>query len=144
MATINDPNNALQQLAYRLNDASDPDDDGLLAEVGKGLLDTAQRVAAKVRETNKAAKGEVVLRFKIGAHRTKNNEVAVEFEPLVTTKMPELTKARGIQFFAGHEGELSTQPVQEEMGPLFNKDTARSIEGGKSDEKTEKKGKKAI
>ena len=141
MSSISDPNNAVQQLAYRLVDAEDPDDPGLLAEVGDELLSVSAIVAKKVRQTNRACTGEVTLTFKIKAHRTKNKEVAVEFEPVIKSKKPHLSRARGVQLYEGHEGELETQPVQEEM-PLFTKDTAKVVEGNKGTETAGKAGKK--
>jgi hypothetical protein len=144
MATISDPNNAVQQLAYRLNDPEDPDDDGFLAEAGKELLDTAAAIAAKVRQTNTACKGSVTITFKMHASRTANREVKIEIEPALASKKPMLARPRKQELYAGHEGDLSTLPVQEDMGPLFTKESARAIEGGKSETKAETKGKKAL
>lgn len=141
MSSISDPNNAVQQLAYRLVDNDDADDPGLLADAGKELLEVAAIMAKKVRQTNKACTGEVTLTFKIKAHRTKNKEVALEFEPTIKSKKPHLSRARGVQLYAGHEGELETRPVQEEM-PLFTKDTAKVVEGDKGSENAGKAGRK--
>lgn len=143
MSTISDPGNALQRLAHLLTEAEDPDDRGPLAEAGQDLLNVADVVAKKVRQTNKACKGEVIIRFRLKGYRTKNKEVAIEVEPEITNKKPNLAKSRGIQLFAGHDGELSTVPVQEEM-PLFTKESAKAIEGGKVENIEGKKGKKAI
>ncbi len=143
MSSISDPNNAIQRIAFLLRDAEDPDDSGVLAEFGEALLDAAAVMAKKVRQTNKACTGEVTLTFKMKGFRTKNREVAIELEePGIKVKKPSLSKTRSVQLYAGHDGELETQPVQEEM-PLFTKDSARVVEGRAEPEKG-KKGSKAI
>lgn len=138
MATISDPGNALQRIAHLLTEAEDPDDRGPLHEAGEELLAVAAQLAKKVRQTNKACKGSVTVKFNLHAYRTKNKEVALDIEPDISSKKPNLARHRGVQLYAGHEGELETQPVQEEM-PLF---VPKTIEGGKIDEKPEK-GRKA-
>jgi hypothetical protein len=149
MSQISDPGNALQRITHLLIEAEDPDDRGPLYEAGEEVLSTAKQMATKVRQTNKACTGEATLKFKMKAYRTKNKEVAIEIEPIITSKKPSLARNRGVQLYAGHEGELSTTAVQEEM-PLFTKDTAKSIDGGKSEtanegaEAPKKQGKRAL
>jgi hypothetical protein len=130
MSSISDPKNAIQQIAFRLKDSKDPDDPGVLAEFGDELLAAAATMARKVRQTNKACTGEVTLTFKLKAYRTPNREVAIELHDAIKSKKPTLTRERSVQLYAGHDGELETQPVQEEM-PLFDKESATVIDGGK-------------
>lgn len=147
MATITDPRVAVMQLAQRMQNAADPDDPGLLAEFGRLILDTADALGKNVRLSGEACTGEVTLTFKLKAYRTKGNEVVVEPVPKFGVKAPPVVYARGALLYVGHKGELSTQAIQEEMGPLFTAQTAQVIEGGSaanSDDKTEKKGRKAI
>lgn len=133
MSTISDPSNAVTRLAHLLTDSEDPDDLGMLAEFGEEILVVARAIAAKVRQTNKACKGSATLKLNLHGYRTKNKEVAIEIEPDLTSKKPNMARKRGAQVYAGHEGELSTQAIQEEM-PLFTKDTAKAIDGGKDDQ----------
>jgi hypothetical protein len=148
VSQISDPNNAIQRIAQLLLDKEDPDDPGVLSEAGEALLDVAAVMAKKVRQTGKACKGEVTIKLPLKAYRTKNNEVAVEIEPVIGSKKPQLARDRGVMLFAGHDGELSTTAVQEEM-PLFTKESARVVPGVGNDDAANaasegKKGKKAI
>lgn len=128
MSQISKPSNALNTLVHLLKKADDPDDPGLMVEVGDALLKTAAVMAKKVRQTGKACKGDVTLKFSLKAYRTKNNEVALEIEPITTCKQPQLAQERAVQLFAGHEGELSTTAIQEEL-PMFSKDSAKVVDG---------------
>lgn len=147
MSQISDPSNALQRLVHLLKKADDDEDPGLMTEVGEALLQTAAIMAKKVRQTQKACKGDVTIKFAVKAYRTKNNEVALEIEPIVTSKQPQLAQERGVMLFAGHDGELSTTAIQEEL-PMFTRESARVVPGVGNDEiaaKTanERKGRRA-
>ncbi len=145
MSQISDPSSALTRLVHLLKKADDDDDPGLMTEVGDALLKVASVMAKKVRQTGKACKGDVTLKFQFKAYRTKNNEVALEIEPVTSTKQPQLAQERGVMLFAGHDGELSSTPVQEEL-PMFSRENARVVPGVGNDEQAEKatKGKKAL
>jgi hypothetical protein len=139
---ISNPKSALQEIARRLIDSADPDDEGFQVELGEALLNASEVLAKKVRQTNKACKGSVTLKFELKGYRTKNKEVAIDLEtPEVASKLPSLGKRRSTTLYAGHDGELSDMPVQEAM-PLY--DRPKVIEGGKVENIEDKKGKKAI
>lgn len=147
MSTISDPNNAVLRIAQLLKDYDDPDDPGWQTELGDALLKASAVLAKKVRQTNKACKGSVQVKFDLKGYRTKNKEVAIEIEvPEPTTKVPSLAKKRGTMLFAGHDGELSTTAIQEDM-PLFTKESARVVPGVGNDDAAnaaeKPKGKKA-
>lgn len=133
MSQISNPSNALQQLVHLLKKADDDEDPGLMTECGEALLKVAAIMAKKVRQTQKACKGDVTLKFALKAYRTKNNEVALDIEPIITSKQPQLAQERGVMLFAGHDGELSTTAIQEDL-PLFTKETARVVPGVGNDE----------
>lgn len=147
MSQISNPGNALQQLVHLLKKADDDEDPGLMTECGEVLLRVAAIMAKKVRQTQKACKGDVTLKFSLKAYRTKNNEVALDIEPAITSKQPQLAQERGVMLFAGHDGELSTTAIQEDL-PLFTKETALVVPGVGNDEAANaaggKKGRKAL
>lgn len=149
MSQISDPSNAVLRIAQLLKDSDDPDDPGWQTELGDALLKASAIMAKKVRQTNKACKGSVTVKFELLGKRTPNKEVAIEISvPEPAVKVPSLAKKRTTQLFAGHDGELSTTAVQEEM-PLFTKETARVVPGVGNDDAANaategKKGKKAL
>lgn len=135
MAQISDPNNAVLRIAHELKDSDDPDDPGWQTELGDALLKSAATIAKKVRQTNKACKGSVTVTFELKGYRTKNKEVAIEIEtPEPKTKVPSLAKKRSTMLYAGHDGELSTTAIQEEMDGLFTRETARVVPGVGNDD----------
>jgi hypothetical protein len=133
VSQISDPNNAIQRVAHQLADREDADDPGLLKEFGEELLAVGEAIAARVRQTNKAFKGHVTLKLNLHGYRTKGKEVAVDIEPDISAKKPNRARKRGVTMYLGHNGELSTVPVQEEM-PLFTKETARVVPGVGNDD----------
>lgn len=132
MATVSDPENALQRLHVIMQDNENPDEQGMLADMGRELLRVYGECASFTRATKKACKGQVVVTFDLHACRTegdKETEVSIALQP-IKTKSPPKTFARKKRTFAGHDGEISTVPVQEEL-PIMG--IKGSVDGGKKE-----------
>jgi hypothetical protein len=129
MATINEKRQAIQQLNVLSRRKDDAEDDGFLADVGAEWLRVSAAMAERVRKTGKSCKGQLVVTIDLLGYKSKNGEVKIDPKvQAIKTKQPPTTIERNIELYAGHEGELSTVPVQEEMGPLFD---PKVVEGGK-------------
>lgn len=128
MATVDQHDNAVIRLNAIMR-SGDDSDEGFLADIGRELLRVYNESAAFTRQTDKACKGQVVVTFDFKASRSDGGEVEVDvsMQP-IKTKSPPKTFARKKRTFAGHDGEISTVPVQEEL-PIMG--IKGSVEGGK-------------
>lgn len=139
MATVNDPDNALVRLNAIMRNGGDPDDQGMLADIGREVLRVYNECAEFTRRTGKACKGQVSVTLDMKAFKSETEtEVDFAMQP-IKTKSPPKTLPRKKRTFAGHDGEISTVPVQVEM-PIMG--IKGSVEGGKKDAPSE--GKKVV
>ena len=130
MATINDPDTALQRFHVVMRDSDNPDDEGLMRDVGAEILRVSDLVGEHVEKTGKAFKGTVTAVFEInGSPDGKMVEVEIGLKPMAT-KVPPKTIARKARFWRGSDGELSTVPVQKEQMTF---PALRPVEGGKQE-----------
>jgi hypothetical protein len=130
MATIDEPNNAMIRLNALVRNTDDPDDNGALADMGSEVLRVYNECAAFTRRTGKACKGQVTVIFDLKASKSeKETEVDVSIQP-IKTKSPPKTLPRKKRTWAGHDGEISTIPVQEDL-PLMG--IKGAVEGGNKD-----------
>jgi hypothetical protein len=128
MATVNDPDNALIRLNVILRDQGNPDDQGLLVDIGREVLRIYNECADYTRKTGSKCKGQVNVVIDFSAFKSeRETEVDFHMQP-IKTKGPPKTLARKKRTFAGHDGEISTVPVQEEL-PIMG--IKGSVDGGK-------------
>lgn len=132
MATVNDPDNAMIRLNAIMR-SGDEKDAGFLADIGREVLRIYNECAAYTRQTDKACKGQATVIFDFKSSRSEGNEVEVDvtMQP-IKTKSPPKTFARKKRTFAGHDGEISTVPVQEEL-PIMG--IKGAVDGGKNEKK---------
>ena len=131
MATVDDPDTVVQRLHVIMRDGNDPDDQGMLVDMGRELLRVYNACAAYTRRTGgKAFKGTATVVFEFHSHKSETEtEVDITMRP-ITSKQPPLTMPRKKRTFAGHDGEISTVPIQEEL-PITG--IKGSVNGGKQD-----------
>lgn len=127
----------IQRLAAIMRQKDNPDDPGLLGEASAALDDVFAAIRSHVERTGKACKGSVTITLDLKGYRSKGGEVAVDLTGGVTPKAPPPPKRETI-LFLDHEGAAHTTPQQEEM-PLFGKDSAKVVDGGKDQGKAKDK-----
>lgn len=136
MATISDPENAIQRLHVIMRDNDKKDDDGnpidqgLMRDLGGQILKVSDLCREYVDNTGKAFKGSVTATFEIHASPDgKMVQVEIGMKPL-GIKVPPTTMPRRARFWIGPDGELSTTPIQKEQMTF---PALQLVEGGKQD-----------
>ncbi len=130
MATINDPDTAVQRFHVVMRDSDNPDDEGLMRDLGAEILRVSDLCGEHVEKTGKAFKGSVSATFEIHASPDgKMVEIEVSMKP-IATKVPPKTIQRKARFWRGSDGELSTVPVQKDQ-MVFP--ALRPVDGGKQE-----------
>lgn len=132
MATVNDPDNAMIRLNAIMR-SGDENDAGFLADIGREVLRVYNECADYVRMTDNTCKGQVAVIVDFKAFRSDGEEVEVDvtMQP-IKTKEPPKTFVRKKRTFAGHDREISTVPVQEEL-PIMG--IKGAVDGGKIEKK---------
>lgn len=130
MATVSDPDNALVRLNAIMRDSNNPDDNGMLHDIGSETLRVYNEVAEFVRRTGNKCSGQVLVVIDLKGFKSETEtEIDMHMQP-IKTKSPPKTLPRKKRTFAGHDGEISTVPVQEEL-PIMG--IKGSVEGGKKE-----------
>jgi hypothetical protein len=130
VSTINEPDTALQRLHVVMRDKDDPEDEGLMRDLGAEILRVSDLCGEYVEKTGKAFKGSVNATFEIHASPDgKMVEIEVTLQPM-KTKTPEKTPVRKSRFWRGSDGELSTVPVQKDQMTF---PALRPVDGGKQE-----------
>lgn len=133
MATVDDPDNALIRLNAIMRDGGNPDDNGMLFDIGKETLRVYNEIAEYVRRTGAKFTGQVTVVIDLKGFKSETEtEIDLHMQP-IKTKSPPRTASRKKRTFAGHDGEISTVPVQVEMPTMGIRG---SVEGGKKEAPT--------
>lgn len=134
MATVSDHENAMQRLHAIMQDKDNPDEQGMLADMGRELLRVYNECQEFTRRSGgKACKGQVTVVFDLHSFKSETEiEVDLTMQP-IKTKSPPKTFARKKRTFATRDGEISTVPTQEEL-PIMG--IKGSVDGGKKEAPT--------